>query len=122
MSRFEASSIRMNRSRPARSPLAGTHSVTFRRSLPWVTAMSCWLSSGMRLSFGTLAVTVILTGTLAAASCAFDGATVIIAAAIVTAAQNILILDFIVFLFSFRFSSLDRVSPVGNAPSVPNGN
>ena len=60
----------------------------------------------MRLSFGTLAVTVILTGTLAAASCAFDGATVIIAAVIVTAAQNILILDFIVLpLFISFFES-----------------
>ena len=60
----------------------------------------------MRLSLGALAVTVILTGTLAAASCAFDGATVIIAAAIVTAAQNILILDFIVLpLFISFFES-----------------
>ena len=49
----------------------------------------------MRLSLGALAVTVILTGTLAAASCAFDGATVIIAAAIVTAQNILMIRDFI---------------------------
>jgi hypothetical protein len=76
----------------------------------------------MRLSLGTLAVIVILTGTLAAASCAFDGATFMIAAAIVTAAQNILLIcDFIMLPLLFRFSSLPRVTG-GNAPSVPNGN
>jgi hypothetical protein len=77
----------------------------------------------MRLSLGTLAVTVIVTGTLAAASCAFDGATVIIAAAIVTAAQNILMIrDFIVLPLFISFFESGPSLTCGNAHSVPNGN
>jgi hypothetical protein len=77
----------------------------------------------MRLSLCTLAVTVILTGTPAVASCAFDGATVIIAAAIVTAAQNILMIrDFMVLpLFIFFFESGSSLT-FAKAASVPNGN
>jgi hypothetical protein len=72
-----ASSIRINKSSPARSPRAGTHSVTGRRSLPCFTMTSSCLISGTGLSPETLAVTVIFAGTVDDFSCPRNGAAIV---------------------------------------------